>query len=230
MATFPPWQSTGQQIRKWIQSANEPGCTVSRITLTLDTLPPHRTDWDINSEAEHLDPEHYKWLEHVGIPTTADRLSRTSAYWGTIVMKSEGALTSWTGMTGPSVIFINKVERARNSNDPYMSELTHAVYTKDFKIEGLKHIWVTDIQNDDTALFVNKHVYAPGTELQYPRDAVITWDPSYPHFDALLGTPMGKIVGYFILGAFGQGMRRISHISVFRSFGAPQLRFDIAPV
>ncbi|CAG8237170.1 unnamed protein product [Penicillium salamii] len=230
MASFPPWEAVGNQIRKWTENPREPNCKIARITLTLDTLPPKPSDWDVDSEPNHLDPEHYKWLENVGIATDVDKKSGKSVYRGTIVMKTEGALTSWTGMTGPGVIFINKIDRARESKDPYMSEITHAVYTKDFNLAALKHIWVTDVKNEDTARFINTHVYAAGLEARYPRNAIISWTPADAQYNALLGTALGKMVGYFVLGAFGQGVKRISKISIFRSFDIPQLQFDIANV
>ena len=90
MSSFPPWEESGDQIRKWMENASKPGCKVARITLTLDTLSPDRSDWDIASSAEHLEPEHYKWLERVGIPTGVDKTSEESVYRGTMVMKSEG--------------------------------------------------------------------------------------------------------------------------------------------
>ncbi|KAJ5357164.1 hypothetical protein N7541_004322 [Penicillium brevicompactum] len=230
MSSFPPWEGSGNQIRKWMENASEPGCKVARITLTLDTLSLDRSGWDIASSAEHLEPEHYKWLERVGIPTGVDKTSEESIYRGTMVMKSEGPLTQWTGVVGPGVIFINNVERAKCSDDPFISELTHAVYAQKFNLQDLKHIWVTDIQNHDTARFINNFIYAAGTELEYPRDAVITWNSSSPQYNALLGTALGKMVGCFILGAFGQGVKRISQICLFRSYGSPQLQFDIEQV
>ena len=229
MSTFPPWEAVGDQIRKWTEDPNEPGCTIARITLTLETLP-NRSGWDVNSDPERLFPEHYRWLRQVGIVTNEGVTNEQSPYRGTIVLKNEGSMTSWTGMTGPAVIFINNIERAKNSGDPYISELTKAVYEKDFELEDLKHIWMTDVQNHDTINFINTFIYGPGAEIQYPHNAIITWSSEHAHFNALFGTALGKVVGYFILGAFGQGVKRVARIRLFRSFGSSQLQFDIENV
>lgn len=213
-----------------MENPREPGCKVARITLTLNTLPPDRSDWDIAASAEHLEPEHYKWLERVGISTIVDKKSEESIYQGTMVMKREGPSTQWTGVVGPGIIFINNIERAKSSDGPFISELTYAVYAQKFDIQSLKHVWVTDVQNHDTIRFINNHIYAAGTESEYPRDALISWNSSSSQYNALLGTALGKMVSYFILGAFGQGVKRISRICLFRSYNSPQLQFDIEQV
>jgi hypothetical protein len=55
--------------------------------------------------------------------------------------------------------------------------------------------------------------------------------PPSPEFNALLGTRLGKVVAYFILGAYGQGVKRIAKITFFNAERKQlNLRFDIESV
>jgi hypothetical protein len=67
-------------------------------------------------------------------------------------------------------------------------------------------------------------------ELQYPPDVTITWFSGDPQFSALLGTSLDGVVGYLVLGAFGQGVKRVARVKLFQNLFAPQLPFDIEDV
>ncbi|KAJ5359138.1 uncharacterized protein N7496_011551 [Penicillium cataractarum] len=134
----------------------------------------------------------------------------------------------WGGMTGPGVIFTDEMFR-KDGHHP--SEIMKAVYWKDFAQTSLKHVFVLDIKNPNTKSIVRK-IYKEGNSLGYPDPRLQgrVWEWGTPEYQALLGTEIGKVVAYFVLGAFGKGKRRIVRVVSWALPGNPSLEFDIEKI
>jgi hypothetical protein len=183
----------------------------------------------MDSNRDWLDDEHRKCLRRVGT-SPDDKANGKHAYYGVMVRKITQPVIVWEGVIGPGVIFMDCIIRESHPHAHYISDLTKSIYESKYNLENLKHIWVLDVKNEDTLAFIKGHIYTRGTECQYPRDAIITWASGYPQFNALLGTPLGKVVGYFLLSSFGQGVKHIARVSLYKSGSVLQLQFDIEDV
>jgi hypothetical protein len=146
------------------------------------------------------------------------------------------AKTMWIGRIGPGVLIIECIERTSESITPWISELTKAMYENWARLSDLRYIFITEVENADTVACVQKICDIQG--LEYPQEygdkrkwPKKVWRPSTPEFNALLGTRLGKVVAYFLLGAYGQGVKRIARIRFFHSgCDGLNLRFDIEDV
>ncbi|KAJ6070490.1 hypothetical protein N7467_011809 [Penicillium canescens] len=118
---------------------------------------------------------------------------------------------------------------------PWISELTKAIYEKYSSLSDLRYVFLTDVQNEDTVECIT--TICDTHRLPYPSDddhgkwPTGVWMPPSPEFNALQGTRLGKVVAYFILGAYGQGVKRIAKITFFNAKRKQlNLRFDIENV
>ncbi|KAF3387699.1 hypothetical protein F1880_000901 [Penicillium rolfsii] len=131
----------------------------------------------------------------------------------------------WTGRTAEGVVFLEDVNRPKGSQYPFISEITKAVYEKNYKIETLRYVFVADVANTVTRGFIIG-VLSPSTD-EYPR----VMEPNTTEFQILLGCPIGKIVAHLILNSYARGTRRIARVALwFDASFKPQLRFDIERV
>ncbi|OQD74614.1 hypothetical protein PENDEC_c010G01285 [Penicillium decumbens] len=118
--------------------------------------------------------------------------------------EEEGIVWEWEGFIGPGVIFIEGVMKATQDVTPPMSEITQAVYQKDFSLSDLR---------------------GPAAAAGYTE--VTTFEYNTKMYQALLATRIGKMVVYLVLGAFDRGTRRIARINVWFYERKLQMRFDI---
>ncbi|KAJ5482264.1 hypothetical protein N7475_001076 [Penicillium sp. IBT 31633x] len=179
----------------------------------MDTLRPTNSDWTVEHHPRALQTPYSKWMAHWGLPVEAQEIPNPQSVYRDvdIVYVDRAVYTCWTGLIGPSVVFLTDIQRAKNSNHPFISEFTKAVYEKDYPLDGLKYIFVANVVNHDTLAFIDQHIYHAGVD----RRPIRTYNISHPEFLALLGTRIGKTIGYFILGTYGQGVKRIKEICLF---------------
>jgi hypothetical protein len=132
-------------------------------------------------------------------------------------------------MTAPGAIFTDEMFR---KEDYHPSEIMRAVYEKNFTLTSLRHIFVLDIENSDTRGLIKKKIYTGANSLSYPdpEQPGRVWERGTPEYQALLGTEIGKVMACFVLGAFGQGNRRISRIVSWALPGSPYLELDIEKI
>ena len=220
------FQAAGQQRQKWIESSNEPGCPVALATLTFA---------DLRRDLKFAEPAHRtlsrvlkNQVEQLGLPTDE------SAYYE-FDHGSHSNVFSWIGHIGPGVISINEVFRLAASNTPRMAFVTNAIYEYKFPMESLKHVFVIDIINKNTAHFLKRRLYTEDNGLAWPKRhedirgfPPRIWEPGTAEYEGLLGTQCGKIISYLVLGAYPRGTRRIVRI-VSRPI-PPCLRFDIEDI
>jgi hypothetical protein len=140
---------------------------------------------------------------------------------------------TWIGYTGPGVIFLDNIAREKNANPLQIPEVSQALYEREFSIDTLNHVFITQVINDET-LDLLEGLY---DDLVNPVDTsfpMMIWPYGTPPFDALLGTALGKVVAVLVLGAFPRGTRRIVRIvtawAPYRGGNLPDFRFDIETV
>ncbi|KAJ5467520.1 hypothetical protein N7475_005272 [Penicillium sp. IBT 31633x] len=228
---FPEIELRGDDLRRWMEDANEPGCPIPISTFTLHQVNPN--DWYWLSVPEYLSKDWARWTQSMGLPvdTVGDEGSGPS-YYSQSILKNRGEFTFWMGRSGPGVIFIDNIKRIEGSTNPYMSEYTKAFYELEFPLEGLKHVVVTTVIQPETMAFITDHLY-PTQGLPARPSEPHSWEAPSAEFCGLLGTPIGKVIGAFVLGTYGQGVKRIARIVSFHTGGELDecnLRFDIADV
>jgi hypothetical protein len=192
----------------------------------------HDQGWYISKRAS----EAVNWLDFhelkpLGLPCDPANLTRNfdvyryaSETWGV-----KGA--DWDGFTGPGVIIISNIRREPDSLSPPMSEVTKAVYERAFDINDLRYVFIKNVMNEQTVRLIKDLLYSSERHAPWPgkygqRDV---WEWNNPEYQALLGTRLGKIVAYLILGSFEQGTKKIARVVTYRIGNAPwpQMRFDI---
>ena len=202
-------------------------CPIERSTLTLEDL--RANDWDIFRVRQGLPSGPRDEAVDLGYPDDE------RSYWMTSIEKSNGWGQEddvWMGRSAYGVLFIENILRTSGSDSPWISEISQAVYEEDFPIETLRHVFVTTVVNRDTLPFVNYLYHNHREELDFGELKEWTSEDDGEDFQALLGTRIGKIVAYLVLGAFERGTRRIARIVTWRA-GSPrslQMRFDIERV
>jgi hypothetical protein len=211
-------------------------------TLTMESLGRRRGYWQINHVPKALTPVRQGWMARWGLPVEGSISNSQSVYRAIEITESPTAArastvlnTHWKGATGPGVLFLDDVQRRNIPPHPHIAEFCKAVYEQDYPLAGLKYIFGTNIVNEDTSDFINYYIPRPSEELVEGTDrntssAVTTYDSSSPAYLGLLGTRVGKIIGYFVLAAYGQGVKRISEISIWLSNGYWQLLFVLEDI
>jgi hypothetical protein len=130
--------------------------------------------------------------------------------------------TTWVGRAKEGVLFVENIER--KDFGPYASELGIMAYERVAPLSTLKTIFVTNVANHETRPVARAFWYGPEFK---------TFERGSSEFHALLGTGIGRVVAYTVLGAFGQGVKRISKISLWwigQRVDVLQMRFDIEDV
>ncbi|KAJ5185692.1 hypothetical protein N7491_006437 [Penicillium cf. griseofulvum] len=175
--------------------------------------------WTNEYERQWLSPEHIASI--VGLESPSFRHS---------IIKTKNGITALVATIGPGVLFVYSMRRLNGSNDPYISELIKIAYETHFQLGSIKHIFMGEVQERETEPFIEEEVYPSREGLDYPSAETQIWDYDSHEFSAIMGTPVGQVVGYFILGAYGQGIRRISRIATFHTgldLHKLHIRFDI---
>lgn len=225
---YPKWKADGNTLQKCMNNATQPGCPVIRATLTLNDL--RHNGWTINSSIQHIPKQYQAWLFHAGLPVK-EGLESSQAMYRTFSINCPSMSTLWTGRIGSGVMFIELMEKEKKENPPWISDLTKAVYELNFPMDGLKHVFVCDVANDDTITCIQR---LRKSNIN-PHQKFHTWESSSAEFIPLLGTRIGKSIAYFILCAYGQGVKSISRITAIYGTNhdggvSINMRFDVGDV
>ncbi|KAJ5550806.1 hypothetical protein N7535_001254 [Penicillium sp. DV-2018c] len=221
----------GDRLQRWMEDANEPKCPILRTSLTIPESVIMDDEWYINSDPHYLTEDWALWAQSVGLPSANQDFNQEPIYWAQSIVRFKGSYGCWIGRTGPGVIFIDNIKRVQGSTHPHMSEYAKAFYEMNFDLASLKYVVVTMIVEKRTRPFLNYLYQSRGLSLVHAEPQ--TWEASSDGFCGLLGTPIGRVVGALILGAYGQGVKRIARIVSFQigdEFGGYNLRFDIDDV
>lgn len=216
----------GEEIQQWISDPTNPGCDINRISLTwrdLHSCP----EWILHNQPILLPEMYMDWMGEIGFPEERDLHHHSESVYRQVSLKNFTTGTTWIGRTGPGVIFLELLHGSRDSGDPFMSELTKAAYQRDFDLDTLRYVYVMDIGNKDTKAYIEEEIDGPEVNIgdqgvTYPSEAMV--------FKEMLGTQVGRMVSYFILGAYGQGVKHITQVHVFWAENAYQIRFKIEDV
>ena len=222
------FQAAGERRVRWLEDPNEPGCSIPRSTLTFDDLYDLFDGIEIQSQAKNLDVELEEQVVELGLPDEFRTPVHDSVYRYFRILHYN---LSWTGHTGPGIIVIGKIRREKDAA-AQISAVTQAVYQRDFDLESLKYIFMTIVVNRETSNLIMNQIYTAANGLDWPDSESQTWVPNNPEYNALLGTRLGKIILYFLLGAFDRGTRQIRQIVTWPTPGgvALNIRFDIVHV
>lgn len=203
-----------------------PGCDIDRIDLTWRDL--HRSpEWILHDQTILLPKIHMDWMREIGFPEERDLHDHSESVYRQVSLKNFTTGTIWMGRTGPGVIFLELLHRSRDSGDHFISELTQVAYQHDFDLDTLRYVYVKDIGNKDTKAYIEEEIDEPEIEI---GDQGVTYSSEEMVFKGMLGTKVGKMVSYFILGAYGQGVKHITQIHVSRPDNTYHIRFKVEDV
>jgi hypothetical protein len=225
------FQEAGAQRRRWIADPEEPDCTIPRSTLTF-------ADLDLGRDPVMKNKTIHKAFEQpvrdLGLPNEWD----TPVVRGMSVYRYidiANGVVGFKGWSGPGLIALDTVSRSQGQGPP-VSQIAQAVYEKYFAVSELRYVFVKSVINEETIEFVEDTLYpandlkwSTGPAWQYSWQYIPrTWAYGTPEYDALLGTRIGKLVAYIVLGAFPRGTRRIERIVTWPGVDLScHMRFDI---
>ncbi|KAJ5891758.1 uncharacterized protein N7473_007986 [Penicillium subrubescens] len=218
-------QEAGMRLLQWINIPSAP-CPISLSRCNFPGL--LSSKWELLEQPADLPTNYTTHATFLppGIPGAKGSPPRKTPYRWTSMVKSlpnqPYMVSWWTGRTAEGVVFLEDVNRPKGSQYPFISEITKAVYEKDYNIETLRYVFVADVANAVTRGFIIGVLW-PSTD-EYPR----IMESNTPEFQILLGTPIGKIVAHLVLNSFARGTRRIARVVLWPDANfSPQLRFDI---
>ena len=228
----PEWlRVRGRRILRWIENSSEPHCPVSPHTITFEQV------------SQDVDVKVREGLEFPAglreIPTEdLIRLGSCTSF------SARYRQVFWSGMTAPKTLIIRNISRCEKAeaDQPHSSELALAFYQRDQPLESLKYVFVTAISNAQTRHYLERQLYRGvwprdgqdlnRSEMQNLMETRI-WERESNEFLSLMGTRIGRTVGYLVLGAFPRGTHRIAriHTSVMnlRRYQF-EFRFEIEPI
>jgi hypothetical protein len=234
----------GALLRKWIQDPDLPKCHIERSTITLRDLDRYPgihgrllpNEGQIDPVEVVFSDSFLQQVSDLGLPDGLDRQTDATSPYRHFDIQC--AVLDWVGCTGPGMICIHDMRRASlNLFEPRISQITQALYEEHFSLQDLRYIFLTNIPQSpgvpeslDTNFFITNLLYPMG-DVRWPVYKPRLWEIGTPAYEAILGSQLGRIFAYFVLGAFPRGTRQIQGIAVWASSrGLPCLRFDIEPI
>jgi hypothetical protein len=200
-------QRQGAELRRYIADARKPNCPIFPNTLTIHDLA--RSDSIEVSQESPLDPDLTNLFHNLNLPPPS--LPHHDSVYRTFELDSNAL--EWRGFIGPEVIIIEDIDR-HSENAPHMSEVSLAMYQADYLIDTLRHVVLTHVVEEDTLNVLKSELH---------RNVVCSdtwwrsWEYGTPEYDALMGTRIGKLVAYMVLGGFRRGSKRISRINTVKN-------------
>ena len=215
-------QERGGQYRRWISNPSKPNCPVQPNRLTM-----HDLVQKFNLEVCPETPANGGLINlfralHLTPATLPHAQSAYRSY------EFNAPLISWRGFTGPRVLVVEEMHR-HEAPMPYISEVSLAVYRADYLLDTLGHVIITSVVNEETLHCLSRQVH---NKVYWSDDWWRTWEHSTPEYDALLGTPVGKMVASMVLGGFPRGTKQISRINTVSNFDGltAHFHFEIVSV
>ncbi|KAJ5162046.1 hypothetical protein N7492_007438 [Penicillium capsulatum] len=222
----------GTRVMRWIESTGEPCCPIPPQALTFEQV---EQDVEVKVGEDREFPPDLREIPHEPGVLPGQAPCRT--------FHARYRQVFWAGMTAPGLIIIQNITRERTvgTGQPHSTELALAFYLRDHPIESLRHVFVTGVMNAQTRAYLEKHLYGDlwprdgnkwkkGTR-EY-RDLMPTQvlEHGSEHFEALMGTRIGRTVAYLVLGGFPRGTRRILVYVVHVVHYHFEFRFDLEPI
>ncbi|KAJ5761504.1 hypothetical protein N7533_003543 [Penicillium manginii] len=210
------YMEAGAHIHRWIEDSSAQGCFVTRISLNFTDLLQQR--WSIRQLVTSFPTGCLHEAITLGIvPYTAPAIGEPNRHSIGIRMKfqtkgHDHPSHHFDGIIAKGAIFITHMERVLGASRPWISELIKAAYENEFSIDTLRHVFFNIVVNKDTSHLIKNLLYAERRGLSWPDVDRQIWEYATTEYQAILGTRIGKVVGYLVLGAFSRGTRRISRI------------------
>ena len=224
-------QKRGRKFQAWIMDPALADCFVAPCTLTYDAL----AAWVLTDDlSEDLDAQSDSDNEQV--ISLAEQLGLQDSLTMHVINSpsppspggTPGEGNDWRFFIAPGYIFI--LTMFRNSG-PYASQVAQAVYESTYPINTLKQVIMVGVSNADTLDFLKDQIFTASNGLVWPDSGYQTFVHGTAEYEGILGTKLGSVMAYTVLGAFTRGTRRISQISVDPSdAGYTRLEFDIEEV
>ncbi|CAI7566691.1 unnamed protein product [Penicillium palitans] len=207
----------GEEIQQWMSDPTHPGCDIDRIDLTWRDL--HRSpEWILHDQTILLPKIHMDWMREIGFPEERDLHDHSESVYRQVSLKNFTTGTTWMGRTGPGKLrFWGSLHIRVNPGC-----LKH-----DFDLDTLRYVYVKDIGNKDTKAYIEEEIDEPEIDI---GDQGVTYSSEEMVYKGMLGTKVGKMVSYFILGAYGQGVKHITQIHVSRPDNTYHIRFKVEDV
>ncbi|KAJ5110075.1 hypothetical protein N7532_002720 [Penicillium argentinense] len=205
-ARYNAFKQAGALRRRWMEDPNEPGCTISPVTLDFEQF---RTqdhgDFSISSSTANV----MILYAELSLPTD---VAYESVQFTTDRMQ-------WIGLCASGIVILDVLERERDPNIPHISEVGMANYEQSFALGGepLTRIYITKMANDHTLDFLDNKLHSDETGLIWPRSdkQTFTYESHPDMFDTTLGTPLGNVAAAMIIGGYPRGTRRIKSFTVW---------------
>lgn len=228
-------QKSGEQRRQWIDNPDDDSCPIQGSSLTLHDL---RNDYTVNRPTRRgLIQTLRGQVADIGLPNEFDNPVHPSVYQSWDIQEND---FRWTGAMWDNMISLDDIRRETDSNAPQISEVTLALFRTLYNLDDLRYIFVTMVLNTETQNFVTSQLYSDENQLEWPVGRLSVdladnqvWEHGTPEYDALLGTRIGKLIAYIVIGGFYRGSTRIARIVTFPTWvlgPRVNLRFDIEPV
>lgn len=212
------WLRTrGSAIVQWLDNPGEPHCPIPPRSLTFQQVQRFADIEDCQGEI----------MMELILPNNSPPMTV-----GTYIM-ADFEWVIFEGMTASGLLCLNDIEREKPADsaveeNPHISDIALALYTRDYAIESLRHVFVKNVVNNQTLAF-----FKAAARKFWPQNMQpVTWEYGSQQFEEMLGTRIGRTVGYIVLGAFARGSHRIARIMTWsnRDTRDVHFRFDIEPI
>lgn len=222
----------GARLSQWISDAGAPECPIRQRVMSVEELLHYAPDMELSENCTLL---YGMIMQDLLLPAEAERPGPSDFSYEFLTFSEEtyrhlqldeNALNVWSGYVAPNLIAINDVQRSTRRYFPYASEIGLALYNSFYgSLDGLRYIFVNDVRNPQTHQYITKDLMEV-----WPIAQPQTFDYGTQEYEEILGTRMGRIVAYMVLGAFVRGSHRITQVTVYCSDRIREkldLRFDI---
>lgn len=215
-------QQVGAKLQNHLAYPGIP-CLATQSTLTLQDLV-NDPSWEIWSDELDFHVE----LSMLGLSSVFP-IVREYDIVGTYPRPGASfpaSVLSWSGAVGRGVLSMSILHRKepKDIDVPFISQICQAVCQQERVLQELRHVFMSTVINVDTLNVVDAlHGTLPGSD-----NDLQVWRYGSLEYQALLGTPLGKVVAHFLLDAFDRGTRRISRIVTwYDCCNIVSMRFDI---
>ncbi|KAJ5485385.1 hypothetical protein N7539_005373 [Penicillium diatomitis] len=198
-------EDTGAQILRWMENPRESRCYIRACQLTLASirrfLPVETT------QASPMNHDLTNLFLHLQLAPQHAQNSH-SAY---ILFRLRVAGLNWLGYIGPDVIIMEDIHHMRGARF-FTSEISIAFY-REMAVSAtrpVRFIFATYVVNEPTTNVIAR-VYAAGG-LAQSTTWWRAWDRGSSEFNALLGSRIGQVAAFIVLGGYARGTRRIARI------------------
>ncbi|KAJ5613938.1 hypothetical protein N7528_007592 [Penicillium herquei] len=173
-------------------------------------------NWIAFYSANKYDP-----IEHMFPANERDaRMKAHNRQWANrVIPDDKKQVLAWYGIITRGVMIIEYM--ARNYDEPPISEVTNALYSDLVPEDDLKYVFIHDIQNNHTRDFISKMLFSAHNGYRWPpkgagvsNESLWRYDSDTEEYEGLMGTNVGRMVGYWLLGRYPRGTCTIPTIYI----------------